>query len=53
VVPQMDCLGCYKSRCNFVPNCMDMISVNMVSEAVERQLQKVVIDSDVSTFAEI
>lgn len=51
VVPQMDCLGCYKSRCNFVPNCMDMISVNMVSEAVERQLRKIAVDSDVSSLA--
>src|SRR5215831_4670555 len=38
VVPQMDCLVCYKPTCDFVPNCMDLISTNMVEAAVERQL---------------
>lgn len=26
VVPEMDCLVCYKPECDFVPNCMDLIS---------------------------
>src|SRR5262249_38899080 len=38
VYPDMQCLGCYKSSCDFVPNCMDLISVEMVATAVERQL---------------
>jgi len=38
VIPQMDCLVCYKPTCDFVPNCMDLISTNMVEAAVERQL---------------
>jgi len=38
VVPQMDCLVCYKPTCDFVPNCMDLISTDMVEAAVERQL---------------
>ncbi len=38
VVPGMDCLACYKPTCDFVPNCMDLISTNMVEAAVERQL---------------
>lgn len=38
VVPQMDCLACYKPTCDFVPNCMDLISTGMVEAAVERQL---------------
>ncbi len=26
VVPDMTCLSCYKTSCDFVPNCMDLIS---------------------------
>jgi len=39
VVPDMSCLGCYKTSCSFVPNCMDLISLDMVAGAVTRQLQ--------------
>ena len=39
VVPDMPCLSCYKTSCDFVPNCMDLISVDMVQHAVERQLK--------------
>ncbi|HTV55297.1 MAG TPA: glycosyltransferase family 9 protein [Terriglobia bacterium] len=38
IMPSMDCLACYKSRCDFAPNCMDLISTDMVEAAVERQL---------------
>ena len=38
VVPDMSCLACYKNACDFVPNCMDLISVDMVRDAVVRQL---------------
>lgn len=38
VVPEMECLACYKPTCDFVPNCMDLISTDMVEAAVERQL---------------
>lgn len=38
VVPRMECLGCYKQACDFVPNCMDLISTDMVEAAVDRQL---------------
>ena len=37
VVPRMDCLSCYKPKCDFVPNCMELITTDMVEEAVERQ----------------
>jgi ADP-heptose:LPS heptosyltransferase len=37
VVPRMDCLVCYKPTCDFVPNCMDLITTDMVEAAVERQ----------------
>jgi heptosyltransferase-2 len=39
VVPDMDCLVCYKQACDFVPNCMDLISVDQVADAVRRQLR--------------
>lgn len=38
VVPEMDCLGCYKSTCDFLPNCMERISADMVYQAIARQL---------------
>ena len=38
IVPRMDCLACYKPTCDFVPNCMDLISADMVEAAVARQL---------------
>jgi heptosyltransferase-2 len=39
VVPDMTCLSCYKTSCDFVPNCMDLISVDMVERAVSRQIE--------------
>jgi ADP-heptose:LPS heptosyltransferase len=38
VAPDMTCLSCYKTSCDFVPNCMDLISTDMVERAVLRQL---------------
>lgn len=38
VIPRMDCLACYKTSCDFVPNCMDLITADMVEAAIERQL---------------
>ncbi len=38
IVPQMACLSCYKTACDFVPNCMDLISTDMVAAGVSRQL---------------
>ncbi len=40
IVPAMDCLACYKTTCDFVPNCMDLITTGMVEAAVERQFQQ-------------
>ena len=39
VVPDLDCLSCYKRECDFIPNCMDSISVDMVKQAIIRQLE--------------
>lgn len=30
ISPDMECLVCYKQDCDFVPNCMDLISTEMV-----------------------
>jgi ADP-heptose:LPS heptosyltransferase len=30
ISPEMDCLVCYKQDCDFVPNCMDLISSDMI-----------------------
>jgi hypothetical protein len=38
VIPNMTCLSCYKTSCDFVPKCMDLISTGMVEAAVKRQL---------------
>jgi ADP-heptose:LPS heptosyltransferase len=38
VSPRMECLACYKPTCDFIPNCMDLITVDIVEAAVERQL---------------
>jgi heptosyltransferase-2 len=38
IVPDMTCLSCYKTSCDFVPNCMDLISTEMVERAVATQL---------------
>jgi heptosyltransferase-2 len=39
VVPDMTCLSCYKTSCDFVPNCMDLISADQVERAVVKQLE--------------
>lgn len=44
VVPQMDCLSCYKPTCDFTPNCMDLISTDMVEAAVGRQWKYLTLD---------
>jgi heptosyltransferase-2 len=41
VLPQMDCLACYKNVCDFTPNCMDLITTDMVEAAVDRQLSAI------------
>ena len=38
VVPDLDCLVCYKQDCDIKPNCMDSISVETVKQAILRQL---------------
>ena len=38
ILPELECLGCYKTSCDFVPNCMDLITSKMVKDAVLAEL---------------
>ena len=37
----LDCLGCYLNDCDRSPDCMDLITPEMVLAALERRLQKI------------
>jgi ADP-heptose:LPS heptosyltransferase len=37
LAPDLDCLVCYKSDCDFVPNCMESLDTDTVHAAVRRQ----------------
>lgn len=39
VYPEMDCLVCYKNKCDFVPNCMEKVSAEMVESEVIKILE--------------
>jgi ADP-heptose:LPS heptosyltransferase len=39
--PELDCLGCYLNDCNKSPDCMDLITPEMVLAAVERRLGRI------------
>ncbi len=38
IVPDMDCLVCYKNVCDFKPNCMDNITVDMVYNKISQSI---------------
>ena len=40
ISPEMDCLVCYKPECNFNPNCMDLISSDMIYDAIISGINK-------------
>jgi len=40
VYPNMDCLVCYKKRCDIKPSCMDLLPVEELFTAVKRELSK-------------
>lgn len=40
IYPEMDCLVCYKPECDFNPNCMDLISSDMIHDAVLQQVNE-------------
>lgn len=41
VYPKMECLVCYKPTCDFVPNCMELITTSMVFGAVEKSIAEI------------
>lgn len=48
LLPPLNCLSCYQTRCSLIPNCMDLISPEMVASAVVRQLDAAVAAEDCS-----
>ncbi|MBL7960174.1 glycosyltransferase family 9 protein [bacterium] len=40
IQPDLDCLVCYKMDCDFVPNCMESISVKTVMDAIETAVSR-------------
>jgi len=40
VIPNMDCLVCYKMECDFIPNCMDNITSDMIISKVDECLME-------------
>ena len=40
VIPELDCLVCYKNTCDFRPNCMEMISSETVYDLVVKNLKE-------------
>lgn len=40
IYPEMDCLVCYKPECDFNPNCMDLISSDMIYNAIISEIKK-------------
>jgi heptosyltransferase-2 len=41
ITPDMDCLVCYKQDCDFVPNCMDLISTNMIYRIILETIEEI------------
>lgn len=39
IVAPIECVVCYKKKCDFKPSCMDLLSVNEVFEAIKRQIR--------------
>jgi ADP-heptose:LPS heptosyltransferase len=40
ITPDIPCLGCYRNSCDLKPNCMDIISIDAVFNAVVRQIRE-------------
>jgi heptosyltransferase-2 len=41
ITPDMDCLVCYKQDCDFVPNCMDLIFINMIHIIILKTIEEI------------
>ena len=42
ITPDMDCLVCYKQDCDFVPNCMDLISTDMIYSIILETIEEII-----------
>jgi heptosyltransferase-2 len=42
IVPNMDCLVCYKQNCDFVPNCMDSISADTINKSINETIEEII-----------
>ena len=40
IIPNLECLVCYKQTCDFVPSCMDMISSDMIMNAISESMDE-------------
>lgn len=40
ISPKMDCLVCYKLDCDFVPNCMDLITSDMILNEIKSLIKE-------------
>lgn len=40
IFPRMDCLVCYKPECDFNPNCMDLISSDLIYDTILAEIRK-------------
>ncbi len=38
IIPPLDCVACYRRTCDRRPNCMELISTDVVKEAIHRQI---------------
>ena len=41
IIPKINCLVCYKQDCDFVPNCMDLISTDMVYKIILKTIDEI------------
>jgi ADP-heptose:LPS heptosyltransferase len=41
ISPEMECLVCYKPECDFNPNCMDLISAEIIYKAIMEEVNKI------------
>jgi heptosyltransferase-2 len=40
VIPDLECLVCYKQDCDFVPNCMDKITTEMIISKIDECIEE-------------
>jgi ADP-heptose:LPS heptosyltransferase len=41
IIPDMDCLVCYKQNCDFVPNCMDSILTDTIYKSINEIMKEI------------